>query len=141
MKLSLKIILSVSLLLLSACSTTSVNSAATPTVGTAVTGAAIGGGVGAIVGAVITDGVIAESALLGAGIGVPVMIAGKYVYYRYKEDGEVNENNYIIKENFEALSENRQAIDHYRQQSFDRIQEAETTADQSRHYLGNTIGF
>ena len=141
MKTSLKIILSVSLLLLSACSTKSVNSAATPTLGTAATGAAVGGGIGAIVGAVITDGVIAESALLGAGIGIPVAIAGKYVYYRYKEDGEIDQNNYIIKENYEVLTEDRKAIDHYRQQSIDRIQEAETTADQSRHYLGNTIGY
>jgi mannitol-specific phosphotransferase system IIBC component len=66
-------------------------------------GAAIGAGTGAIIGSVIANGDIASSALLGAGIGLPVG-AALAIYLQQQEDQkELRENDRVINYNKDLI--------------------------------------
>jgi len=81
----------------------------------AVGGGLAGAGTGAIVGAVIANGDVAASALLGGAIGLPVGLAIAAIY-DYNSDLSVRERNQaLIMENQEELYARQREIDALRE--------------------------
>ena len=69
----------------------------------ALVGTAAGAGTGAIIGASISDGDIAMSALLGGAIGLPVGALTAYYFYNQSERDELNENQLKIERNEDEI--------------------------------------
>lgn len=126
--------------LLSGCSASSENYASDVAVGS-VGGGALGAGTGAIVGSMITDGVIGSSAVLGAGIGIPVGAALGVLYSTYSVDRQLDRNEDLIQGNQRRYLETQQEIDALREQQLLDSKSIELDENLGEHqYLGNTTG-
>ena len=87
---------------------------ASGTVGGAV-GAGIGAGTGALIARNMVNGDIAESALIGGAIGLPVGILAGVAYRSYQEQSEVDDNSQMIRENYEYITRRQYEIDRTRE--------------------------
>jgi hypothetical protein len=104
-------------------------------------GGVIGAGTGAIIGASITNGAVLESAALGGAIGIPVGVAAGLTYIYMKEKAELDENDGIIKRNYDYIVSRQTEIDRLRAQLEDDA--ARIVPDQrrkERYFDGATIG-
>lgn len=86
------------ILSLGACSSTS-NSAGPSYGANALIGTAAGAGVGAAIGSAISNGDVAGSAMLGAGVGLVVGVAGTYAYEKIQVHNEIIDNDNSIEAN------------------------------------------
>ena len=106
-----------------------------------VGGGVIGAGTGAIIGSSISNGAVLESAALGGAIGIPVGVAAGLTYIYLKEKAEIDENDGIIKRNYDYIVSRQLEIDRLRSQLED--ESARIVPDQSRkerYFDGATIG-
>lgn len=86
-------------------------------IGTGVAGTFIGAGAGALIGAAISNGDIGASALLGAGIGLPVGVLAGAWYARSMMDDRLAEYDDTIRRNDEIIESQRKEIDSLRKQT------------------------
>lgn len=100
----------------------------------AVVGGVGGAATGAIVGEIISNGDVANSALLGAGVGTAVGIVGTYAVQEYREHKEIEGNNEIIKENYEEITDNQGKIEVYREDLLKDTRQVQPTAESPRHF-------
>jgi hypothetical protein len=104
-------------------------------------GGLIGAGTGAAIGASISNGAVLESAALGGAIGIPVGVAAGLTYIYMKEKAELDENDGIIKRNYNYIVSRQAEIDRLRAHLEDDA--ARIVPDQrrkERHFDGATIG-
>ena len=109
--------------------------------GTGIAGTVIGAGSGAIIGAVISNGDIGASALLGAGIGLPAGVLAGAWYARSMMDDELQEYDDTIERNSEAIQTRQAEIDRLRRQTDLDSRSFDLAPDRSlRMYNGARIG-
>lgn len=77
-------------------------------------GTAAGAGTGAIIGSVISNGDVGESALLGGAIGLPLGILGGVMYTNYSESSQIEENNERIINNREHILQQERELNYMR---------------------------
>ena len=106
-----------------------------------VSGTLVGAGTGAAIGAMISNGDIAASALLGAGIGLPVGILAGIAYQNYTEESQLEENNRIIAQNFEYIKAREEKLLSMREEVLSDFQTIEAdTGYRDYYYTGATLG-
>lgn len=79
-----------------------------------VGGTAVGAGTGAIIGSVISNGDVGKSALLGAGIGLPVGILAGVAYTNTVQNNKISDNNEMIQANHERIRQQQHELDYLR---------------------------
>lgn len=79
-----------------------------------VAGSAVGAGTGALIGAAIAHGDIGASALLGAGIGLPVGMVLGAMYVKMHQDDTIERNEKRIVENRQQILRRHQEIEELR---------------------------
>ena len=79
-----------------------------------VVGAATGAGVGAAIGSAISNGDIANSALLGGGVGLAVGVVGTYAYKKIEIHNEIIDNDASIESNRKAILSKQAELDRAR---------------------------
>ena len=134
-----KLNLVVALALLVGCSAQ--NSVLTNSAETGVLGAALGAGVGAIIGNSKTDGLVGKSAAVGAAVGVGVGIVAGAVYTEVRRDVILASNASQISDNEELIKEKRAQVEALREElmvNMDTIEYDDSRA--GNLYLGPTIG-
>ncbi len=106
-----------------------------------LTGGLVGVGTGAVIGAVIKNGVIGQSALLGGVVGVPAGMLIAVGYQKYKRNQVVGENQAQINKNATFLKERKKQIQKLREQLTDEsFQLLPNKGYKSNLYTGSTIG-
>ena len=129
-----------SLLLLSGCALTGGQES---TVTTGLFGGAAGAGIGALAGSIISNGDIAMSAALGAGIGIPTAIVAEAAYSRYQKYSEAAEKAEVVDdilENERILRRNEQLLDELRNGMDDTVTRGNYGSEGEFIYTGPTIG-
>lgn len=108
---------------------------------TGLAGGAIGAGSGALVGMAISNGDVAASALLGAGIGVPVGLAAGAIYAATANQRVLNRNNSIIDRNRGEILKRQEEINQLRDELImdSKLMDADETL-RSDQYIGPTLG-
>ncbi len=106
-----------------------------------VTGAAVGAGTGAAIGSAISHGDVGASALLGAGVGLPVGILSAVAIQSMMEKSEIEKNNDIIQANYQYIMTRQREIDELRERlTEDSLRLTPDKSLRSDIYTGPTIG-
>jgi hypothetical protein len=114
---------------------------ARPVVTGGVVGAAAGAGTGAIIGSVISNGDIAASTLLGAGLGIPAGLIIGAIYDYYSEESIAERKRDVIQENQAQIFARQKEIDSLREQiRYEGPQGLPDDQLREYHYNGATLG-
>lgn len=127
--------------LLSACGLVGGNSTTQTTVAGGAGGAAIGAGIGALVGTVMSNGDVWASAQLGTAIGAPAGALIAYSYRINKENGEIEKRNKTILDNYDEIQITQDQLNQMEAEIMSDVSELEPTTIQSSYYIGPTIGY
>jgi len=134
-------LLSFSLLFLASCSLFQTSSTTQGATYGGLGGAAVGAGTGALVGTMLTAGDVGASALLGAGIGLPVGAAVGYYYVKNKNEAELRENQRLIDLNHSTIVQRERELTELRERA--ELDSFTTEIDSSLQddlYLGPSLG-
>ena len=113
---------------------------ASGTVGGAA-GAGIGAGTGALVASNMVNGDVAQSALLGGAIGLPIGILAGVAYQSYQEQSQLDDNSQKIRENYEYIKRRQQEIDRTREEINEESFAIQPDKEMRSYiYTGPTIG-
>ncbi len=109
--------------------------------GGGVVGGAIGAGTGAIIGSVISNGAVGESALLGGAIGIPVGIAiAAMIDYNSQES---QEQRYLeqLKQNQQLIFNQERQLERWREEVLKDSPKGTPPEELAEHlYTGPTLG-
>jgi hypothetical protein len=111
-----------------------------------VSGALAGAGTGALIGSMIASGDVGASALLGAGIGLPIGAAALVYYQMQQEETELERNEDIINSNRQLILLKEESILALKSQVESDLRglnlDYKTPVDpnEGKLYLGPTIG-
>jgi len=101
----------------------------------------VGAGTGALVGTMLTAGDVGASALLGAGIGLPVGAALGYYYVKNKNEAELKENQRLIDINHSSIVQRERELIELREQAeLDSFTIEIDSSLQDDLYLGPSLG-
>ena len=104
-------------------------------------GAAVGAGTGAIIGAAITNGDVAASALLGGAIGAPIGVALALMHYANSEENRKRTEMDMIRQNQDILFEQERQLDILRRQVWEERPHFEFPVEQDEQPFGGaTLG-
>lgn len=128
------------LLALSACAT---SETATNATAGGLMGTAAGAGTGAIVGSVISNGDVGQSALLGGAIGLPVGILAGVAYSNHSQSVAIEDNQERIINNKLHIMQQDRELDYLRNKIRDDSSSKTVQPDPSEieyEYLGPSLG-
>ncbi len=107
----------------------------------ALVGTAVGAGTGALVGATIKNGDVGKSALLGAGIGLPVGIATSLVTHALYQQTVVKDADEQIEENQRHIFETQRELERIRErQKTEIMAKSPDPSTEQILYLGSSLG-
>lgn len=104
-------------------------------------GTVAGAGIGALVGATISNGDVASSALVGAGAGLVVGAVGTYAYKKIKVRNEIIGNDESIESNRVEILSKQSELDRMRAAAFNDSRDFEFDKSRTEKvYDGATLG-
>ena len=107
----------------------------------AVVGTVAGAAIGTAIGAAIEDGDIANSAMLGAGVGLAVGVVGTYAYKKIKIHNQIVGNDEAIEANRNEILAKQSELDSMRAAAIDDSRDIEFDKSRpQRVYEGPTLG-
>lgn len=136
---AIAVVTTASILWLSACAPAGTNIYQDTAVG-GLGAAAIGAATGSAIGAIIKNGDIAKSALLGTAIAVPIGMVAGATYSTYSENAQISENNELIQKNHAELVAREHELEEMRRSIKDDSDILLVPEDVEHQYNGPTLG-
>ena len=104
-------------------------------------GAAVGATTGAAIGAMIKNGAVGKSALLGTAIGAPVGVLAGAAYSSYSENAEISNNNKLIQERQADIVANEKDLESLREDIREDSSNVRPAFERREHiYSGPSLG-
>ncbi|MBX7144541.1 MAG: hypothetical protein K1X79_08840 [Oligoflexia bacterium] len=128
-----------SLLWMSACAPAGTNIYQDTAVG-GLGAAAVGAATGTAIGAIIKNGDVAKSALLGTAIAIPIGMVAGAVYSTYSENAQISDNNELIQKNHAELVSREHELEEMRRSIKDDSDILLVPDDIEHQYNGPTLG-